>query len=526
MTYAGPPVIGAFIGYLTNKVAIRMLFRPLKAWRVFGLRLPMTPGVIPSKRHELAENIGKMVGEHLLTAQDIGTALSMEPFQVHLHSLVDDRVRDILQSDLGPTLTIVPEKFRPYAKVGLRTLKYQVKGGIRGYLQSDAFAEVFVAVVSEQMDEYGRRELNSIVSTEQRQQVYGFIDDLLRRLLNGPGMEDWLTGYLGQRLYGAAQSGKSVDDLLPEPFVEFILSTVKAQVPELLKGLAGLIAEPEMRGKIIRAVIQGIDHFLSTLGPMAAMAKGFIDMESLEGKIYQYLVDHEEELEQWLQSPEVQERFAAVLQEQLQRFFHLPVADLLERFSEKQLKTVCRSLAVQVLGALRAQGTVDTLSLLFRHSLEEMLDQGQKPITEIVGHLFTEGGAHQMRKTIEGELLAAFRSEGGSRLVGRMVDSMIDSLAQRPVGILARLMPAGVRSGITDYIVLTANRMLLREVPGLVKSLNLSKMVTDKVDSLDLLKLEGLLLSIMEEQFKYINLFGALLGFLIGLVNLVILQLG
>jgi uncharacterized membrane protein YheB (UPF0754 family) len=45
-------------------------------------------------------------------------------------------------------------------------------------------------------------------------------------------------------------------------------------------------------------------------------------------------------------------------------------------------------------------------------------------------------------------------------------------------------------------------------------------MVTEKVDSLDLLRLEGLLLSIMEEQFKYINLFGALLGFLIGFLNL------
>ena len=166
------------------------------------------------------------------------------------------------------------------------------------------------------------------------------------------------------------------------------------------------------------------------------------------------------------------------------------------------------------------------IQLLFRQSLEEMLDQGRIPLTDIAGQLFADAGGQQIRRTVEQELLAVFRSEGSSRLVGRMVDSMIDSLAKRPIGILARLMPVGVRSGITDYIVLTANRMLLQEVPGLVKSLNISQLVTDKVDSLDLLKLEGLLLSIMEEQFKYINLFGALLGFFIGLINLVILQLG
>jgi uncharacterized membrane protein YheB (UPF0754 family) len=58
-----------------------------------------------------------------------------------------------------------------------------------------------------------------------------------------------------------------------------------------------------------------------------------------------------------------------------------------------------------------------------------------------------------------------------------------------------------------------------------VESLNIKRVVTDKVDSLDLLQLERLLLSIMEEQFKYINMFGALLGFLIGLINLALVKL-
>ena len=55
-------------------------------------------------------------------------------------------------------------------------------------------------------------------------------------------------------------------------------------------------------------------------------------------------------------------------------------------------------------------------------------------------------------------------------------------------------------------------------------SLNIRKIVTRKVDSLDLLRLEKLLMGIMEEQFKYINLFGALIGFLIGLLNLLVLE--
>ena len=106
-----------------------------------------------------------------------------------------------------------------------------------------------------------------------------------------------------------------------------------------------------------------------------------------------------------------------------------------------------------------------------------------------------------------------------------LTDKAVDVLLDKPVGKLGRIIPSSVHRSIADYSVLTINRIFLKEVPGLVKSLHINQMVTEKVNSLDLLKLEDLLLSIMEEQFKYINLFGALLGFVIGCLNLVLLKL-
>jgi len=62
-----PPLVGAIIGYVTNAVAIKMLFRPLKEIRLFGLRLPFTPGILPRERRKLADSIGGMVERELLT---------------------------------------------------------------------------------------------------------------------------------------------------------------------------------------------------------------------------------------------------------------------------------------------------------------------------------------------------------------------------------------------------------------------------------------------------------------------------
>jgi uncharacterized membrane protein YheB (UPF0754 family) len=73
-----PPLAGAFIGYITNAVAVKMLFRPLKEIQVFGIRLPFTPGVLPRQRHRLADNIGAMVERELLTEDILRARLRRE----------------------------------------------------------------------------------------------------------------------------------------------------------------------------------------------------------------------------------------------------------------------------------------------------------------------------------------------------------------------------------------------------------------------------------------------------------------
>jgi len=76
--YLAPPAVGALIGYLTNFVAIKMLFKPVKPYYLFGFKLPFTPGLIPAKREKLAEAIARVVKENLLTEESIRKRLNHE----------------------------------------------------------------------------------------------------------------------------------------------------------------------------------------------------------------------------------------------------------------------------------------------------------------------------------------------------------------------------------------------------------------------------------------------------------------
>ncbi|MCI5222242.1 MAG: DUF445 family protein [Candidatus Electrothrix sp. AR4] len=526
LTYGGPPLLGALIGYLTNKVAIRMLFRPLVPWYILGKRVPMTPGIIPSKRHDLAENIGEMVGEQLLTSTDIGAALSAERFQGHLRQLVDDRVADVLSRDLGPFQTVVPRRFRAYARIGLRTLKYQMRSGVRGYIDAPDFTGMLGAILPRQLETIGGRTLNELLQAEDRQGLYDSVETFLGLLLNDPKNADRLGKRLEKTLTEAAVAGKSIEDLLPEELVELFCSTVEKQVPEVLSQVAVMLSEPTMRDHIVLAVKGGLESFIDGLGPMAAMAKGFIDMNTLDDTIRIWLEEKEGALADWFQKPEIEEQVRQTLTGQARTFFETPLANVLVKVEPEKVREICQQVAVRIMTALNSDEMRGNISGMFKEQLENMIEHGQVSLAEFAEMVLKKKPMGRMRRTLANELRTMLQSEETRGLLDKMVNSMVDQVASKPLGMLQDLMPAGVRNGITEYILLTADRMLIREVPGLVRSLNIKQLVTEKVDSLDLMRLERLLLSIMEEQFKYINLFGALLGFLIGCINLVVILAG
>jgi uncharacterized membrane protein YheB (UPF0754 family) len=70
-TYLLPPIAGAIIGYFTNDIAIKMLFRPYRAIYIGKRRLPFTPGLIPSNQDRLAKRISDTIMGSLLTPEEL-----------------------------------------------------------------------------------------------------------------------------------------------------------------------------------------------------------------------------------------------------------------------------------------------------------------------------------------------------------------------------------------------------------------------------------------------------------------------
>lgn len=89
LSYIIAPLLGGVIGYITNDIAIRMLFRPHKAKYVFGVHVPFTPGIIPKEKGRIAEAVGGVISENLMNKEVLEKYLLSEDMTGKVRSAVE-----------------------------------------------------------------------------------------------------------------------------------------------------------------------------------------------------------------------------------------------------------------------------------------------------------------------------------------------------------------------------------------------------------------------------------------------------
>lgn len=92
-------IIGAFVGSSTNALAIKMLFRPHQPKYIGKWKIPFTPGIIPKRRQELANQLGKLVMNHLVTSDGIKNQLTKETVQKEIQAIIQTTVFHVLSDE-------------------------------------------------------------------------------------------------------------------------------------------------------------------------------------------------------------------------------------------------------------------------------------------------------------------------------------------------------------------------------------------------------------------------------------------
>ncbi|MDD3306777.1 MAG: DUF445 family protein [Acetobacterium sp.] len=138
------PIIGGIIGLITNGIAIRMLFRPIKAIKVLGMTLPFTPGLIPKEKSRIAKSLGDVVANNLLNEDVIKNGL--------LSKAMDDKIAIAVNGLIAKKST---------SDETLRELFYSFSGDERG---EQIIADVTTKIVGFSYERMVKMELGPLLS--------------------------------------------------------------------------------------------------------------------------------------------------------------------------------------------------------------------------------------------------------------------------------------------------------------------------------------------------------------------------
>jgi uncharacterized membrane protein YheB (UPF0754 family) len=520
LPYLLPPLLGALIGYVTNYIAIRMLFRPLYPWRLLGMRLPLTPGIIPAKRGELALRMGEMVGSHLLTADDVRQVLEKPTFNKELKSAVNDKLGAFLDRELGTLDTLVPDSYQRRFRELIVTLRSKATRMVTDHLASDHFETQLRNFIVEKGDAFLARDLESFLTPAHYQELQRHLDNRLTTVLHSAETADAVERFVDQRIERLLQSDRALRDMLPTDLVEVLLQQVEREVPPLLERFGGLLYDPDFRQRLAEKAKQGIDAFLDSLGGLAGLLSGFINLDQVYNKIPGFLDRAGEEVSRWLREEQTQQQVATMLRERLENLLDKPLSSFLEKAPYEKVAGARRYLSERSVAAVQSRRTTELLLGFADQGLQRIKDRSFR---SLLNENLPENGIQNLQTELGDQLLKLARSAEAAQAIDTLLKDKIDDLVYRqPLGRLAERLPADALEELEESLYHQVGEVLQKEVPPLIETLNIARMVEDKVNQLDILQVEGLLMGVMKEQFKYINLFGAILGFLIGLLNLAV----
>lgn len=450
--YLLPPLLGAVIGFFTNAVAIKMLFRPYRRYKIGPLKIPFTPGVIPRNRGSLAESIAEMVSRELLQADIVQSHLASPAVQEKLRLSIERQWQARINTPGG----LMPSSW-----------------------SSEGFLQFWRRPLARVLQNRGVDVLFSWAENHSPRQLF-FKDSRRTQKVVMEALEKgvWLEK-IGQL---------SLDDILTEEAEDFL--------PRLLESLWPLVIcqwdqwkdNTENRHQLEslgRKILFETMEQLNSMQRMLLMA-GKYD-ETLSEKMPRIVDKILSRGDEKIKDPQTPGRAAAYL---------------LKSFSSRQEKRLGDMIPPKVL----KQG-VKTLVDRLLQGLQDSSHQNWLVVSEKL--------TGQSEERLRHKALSFLQSPETEEWLAGRVDRFLFILREKSLSEILTLTEESERQG-KEKLQRLANFLIKENLRTVVEQFDVHALVVNRINSLDMAQVDRLIQIVIAKHLKWINIFGALLGALIG----------
>ncbi len=487
-----------------------MLFHPYRPVKFLGITI-WPQGMIPRHRARLAQSIGNAVGNELVSQETVFNALFETGFfERKVEGFVTSYTNELLSVIHPSLIEALPRGARAPVLDTIAALQLRLAEHIASVLKSEQTAEAIEKFVDQQVDKLLERRLNETVSDETFEAILQFAEERFRVLVSEETFEIKVSGFVSDRLSDLAGTNATLAQMFTPQTIALIKDRIDQQVGPIAQHLADIATSPATRQQIGSLIKREVGEYYDQL---SFFKKIFISRERIFYEVDDLVHSTlPRRVDEYLRGPAFAQEATIFLNATIDNLMTRPLNELVGQVSSERFETIKHEAGSRFVTMARSPELAKSVSAYLTEAMGRLRPQ---TLRELLQSLNPES-APRVKTFLTHSLLTVLARDDTARTINAILSSQIERFLVAPIGRLGDHMPAGAiekaSAALTEKITAAARERL----PAAISEFDVGGLVHRKVSDYPLDKLEALVLSVAQHHLKTIELFGAVIGFWIG----------
>ena len=502
-------------GYAGAWLAVRMLFRPRNPIKLFSITV-FPQGMIPRHRDRLATAIGKAVGQELVSQDTIIAQLTGNDFlRRKIQNVVNSYTDEILAQDYPSLIEALPKNIRIPVLDAVAALQNKLSDHIKSVLSKEDSLSTIRGFVTRRVDTVLGKRVSEVLDDENFTKIATFLDERIKTAVRSKVFETNIRDFIGRRIDDLVNSETPLASMFTDDAIVLLKEKANEQIKPAIKQLAEIAATEKTRDQISSLIKHEVHGYYENL---SFFKKIFVSREMLLGEVDDLVNESlPKRIEETLNGAFFAEEARNFIGTSIDNAMSRPLPDVIGAIAPDQLIRFKEQVAQSVLKLLQSEETTAGITKYLTAMLENFRPHSIDAILQVV-HPEAE---EKLKSMLANGLVEIISRDETSQMINEMLAAQIDRLLSAPIGKISdHINESKVKemsASLTDAIIAAVHAKL----PEAVAEFDVAGMVREKISKFPPEKLESLVMSVAKEHLRTIELFGALFGFLIGVLQAV-----
>ena len=508
-------MIATIHGYGAAWLAIWMLFHPYHPVKIFGVTI-WPQGMIPRHREKLAQSIGNAVGNELVSQETVFDALFETSFFARkVEDFVGVYTGELLAKVYPSFIDALPSQVRAPILDTISALQYRLAEYIAAMLKSEETAAAIGRFVDARLDELLARRIENTFSEDVFSEIAGFARARFDRLVNEAGFEQKIGDFVSGRLDDLAKSTETLAETFTPETVAFLKERIDSQVPPIVHHLADIATSQNTRKQIGALIKREVDDYYEQL---SLIKKIFISRERIHREVDE-LVNKTlpKRIEEYLRGPAFEQEAEAFLNATIDNVLARPLNALIGQIESEKFDSIKGQITHRIVEMAQS----DELSQSVLNYVNEAFGRLRPQTLGAALDQLDPDAIDRAKEFLTKSLLGLLSRDDTAQTINLILSSQIERLLISPIGRLGDHVSEHSMKRASAALVERITTAARERLPNAIAEFDVGGLVRKKVSDYPIEKLEALVLSVAQHHLKTIELFGAVIGFFIGVAQVI-----